>query len=968
MKELRHIFALSVLCLLSALSCLGSYPIVRSFPKSWHEGGAQTWAMANDTLGRMFFGNKNGLLVYDSDIWQLHGIDYGSTVRALMYDAAETRLYAGGSEEFGYFTYKPGTGDFRYSSLTGLLPANIAPFKEVWNIFTLPSSDNIWFQADNCLFEYDGRSIKPFKTNERITASAAINGRIYVAMAHGGIAELDYGRLESLPSGELPREARVVEFLPYLNKVLIVTEYHGLYAMEHGRIEAIELGSDSFLRSSQVFCAAAKGDNYVFGTVSNGVMMVNIRSGRVSYANIETGLQNNTVLSAYFDDDNNLWLGLDNGIDMIQVDLPYYSLLGSTSRYGAGYVSLRSGEDLYLGTNQGLFVMPYTDVPTPEPPRLKPLVSGQIWDVKDFDGELFVGSDAGLYVGDRRAMSRLQGVPGTWCVERLPQAPDYLLVSTYETFYLLHKEGGRWVNSGSVSGYNDIGGRFLVDAQGDIWIAHWLKGVYRLSIDVGRRSFVSSSFFSQENGLPPTRSVSLSEYDGQPLIISDGGFSMLSSDGKSVVPHKKLNDMLDTPVSPMFHQSPKGDIWTITENSVTRFSRSLSGEIVADSITYSPIATQIIPGFQNLNFVNDERLIVSMQDGFYDVSLSGTTEQRVGKQVYFRMLQAYGDSVRTIHPDDAALRDVIVPFAMNSLRAEAVGVEYRADKAVVYSFFLENYDSGWSKFSPMSYKEYTHLPEGDYVMRVRAFNSITRKMSENSMNIRILPPWYRSTVAKIVYLLMVLAILVLVYHWFKRMSLRASRQVAARKERELEAIRVKAREESLLKDYEIAELKSRHLENDVQHKTEELSNITMNVVRKNEILLDISERLTRLGNNELSGEASRQIAKIQSLIKENITRDDDWRNFVRTFDAAYGNFTKHLQARHPGLTPTELRVCCYLIMGLNSKEIAQLFNISYRSVEMTRYRLRKKLGLVREVSLTDYLNGIFSEIKQAEHV
>ena len=94
-------------------------------------------------------------------------------------------------------------------------------------------------------------------------------------------------------------------------------------------------------------------------------MIINIRSGRCTFANIETGLQNNTVLSAYFDDDNNLWLGLDNGIDMIQVDLPYYSLLGATSRYGAGYVSLRSGDDLYLGTNQGLFVMPYSDSTTP---------------------------------------------------------------------------------------------------------------------------------------------------------------------------------------------------------------------------------------------------------------------------------------------------------------------------------------------------------------------------------------------------------------------------------------------------------------------------------------------------------------------------------------------------------------------------------------------------------------------------
>lgn len=133
----------------------------------------------------------------------------------------------------------------------------------------------------------------------------------------------------------------------------------------------------------------------------------------------------------------------------------------------------------------------------------------------------------------------------------------------------------------------------------------------------------------------------------------------------------------------------------------------------------------------------------------------------------------------------------------------------------------------------------------------------------------------------------------------------------------------------------------------------------MNVVRKNEILLDISDRLDKLAQGDRSpADISRQISRIKALIRENISHDDDWRTFMHNFDAAYEDFTKNLQSRHPGLTPTELRVCCYLKMGLSSKEIAPLFNISYRSVEMTRYRLRKKLGLTRENSLTDYLQSL----------
>ena len=236
MKGLNRIFALLLMAVLAALSCMGSYPIVRSFPKKSHEGGPQTWTVANDTLGRMFFGNKNGLLVYDSDVWQLQGIDYGSTVRALLYDSEKSRLYAGGSEEFGYFSYESDSGNFSYKSLTALLPASVSSFKEIWNIFTLQKNGNVWFQSDNYLFEYDGKSIKPFKTGERITASAALNGRIYVALAHGGIAELDYGRLKNLPRGSLPANARVVEFLPYFSGVMIVTEYHGLFKIGRAHV------------------------------------------------------------------------------------------------------------------------------------------------------------------------------------------------------------------------------------------------------------------------------------------------------------------------------------------------------------------------------------------------------------------------------------------------------------------------------------------------------------------------------------------------------------------------------------------------------------------------------------------------------------------------------------------------------------------------------------------------------------
>ena len=67
---------------------------------------------------------------------------------------------------------------------------------------------------------------------------------------------------------------------------------------------------------------------------------------------------------------------------------------------------------------------------------------------------------------------------------------------------------------------------------------------------------------------------------------------------------------------------------------------------------------------------------------------------------------------------------------------------------------------------------------------------------------------------------------------------------------------------------------------------------------------------------------------------------------------------RRLRERHPGLNNNELLMCAYLRMNLRSKEIAPLLNISVRGVETIRYRLRKKLDLERDASLTDYLKNL----------
>ena len=133
----------------------------------------------------------------------------------------------------------------------------------------------------------------------------------------------------------------------------------------------------------------------------------------------------------------------------------------------------------------------------------------------------------------------------------------------------------------------------------------------------------------------------------------------------------------------------------------------------------------------------------------------------------------------------------------------------------------------------------------------------------------------------------------------------------------------------------------------------------MNVVRKNEILIDIANQISKIQESEdktaLGTNAAKQLNKIQKLIQENISHDDDWQKFARNFDVVHENYLKRLVEQFPQLNINDQRLCAYLKMGLSSKEIAPLLNMSYRSVEMSRYRLRKKMELNRDVNLTEFL-------------
>jgi len=147
---------------------------------------------------------------------------------------------------------------------------------------------------------------------------------------------------------------------------------------------------------------------------------------------------------------------------------------------------------------------------------------------------------------------------------------------------------------------------------------------------------------------------------------------------------------------------------------------------------------------------------------------------------------------------------------------------------------------------------------------------------------------------------------------------------------------------------ELMKFKNEQLHKDIENKNRELAISTMSTIRRNKFLGSIKDSLKEADNTP-------KIRAVIRTIDRNLNNEDDWKFFEEAFNNADKDFLKKVKQIHPSLTHNDLRLCAYLRLNLSSKEIAPLLNISSRSVEIKRYRLRKKMDLKHKESLVDYI-------------
>ena len=882
---------------------------------------------------------------YDGVRWKVYPMPSHTIVRSVSVSPDE-RVYTGSNEEFGYWTMDL-LKKLKYTSLVPLLKDFNLHNKEIWKIVQF--HNKVYFQGFSSLFVFDQHSVKPIKVPGSIVFLLKAGDRLFVHSVQGDLYEVINDKLVNIYQSKMLYGTEVRTILPYKDgSFLIGTSSKGVFVLDKNRITPWNVPANSLLKEFQINNGIIFGDKIVFGTIVKGVFILDYAGNLLNHFHSENDLQNNTVLSLYNDNNQSIWVGLDNGIDNISFNNPVDVYHGPNEALGAVYTAALFNNTLYVGTNRGIFTYSKTGDRFLYTGFLKNS-QGQVWQLKAIDGTLFCGHTNGTYIIENNNLELISGVSGGYMLQKIMiRGKEYLIQSTYSSLIVYKKSKKNWEYSHLVKGFQEPARFIEADHLGNIWIGHSIKGLYRLRLSESLDTVIEKQFFDQKNGLISNANIRVFKIANR-VVFSNGEKLFTWDDLKQkLIPYTGLNTKIeDFEAAASITTINENSYWFVTKTEAALFSIKENKPLMLFRFILNQYNLSLVDSYENIVPLTENLHLICLDNGFaiFKKDIPPQADASASKLV-IRDLACW-DAAGNILNIDLSNTTASLKNAYNNISISFSTLQNPCSRKL-YQFKLEGIDSGWSKWSETAEVKYTRLPVGKYNFKVRTLTSNGTITEPVTLVFKVKPAWYASIVATLIYLLIGLGgILASQYFYRNRLAKHHSRLNLIANE--------KRKAEKQNSEQEIMKLQNEKLQAEISHKNMQLADSTMAIIKKNEMLLKIKDELAKQKEELGPRYPARYLQRFTTLIDKNISNDNDWEIFEVLFDQAHEDFFKRLKHSFPDLTQSDLKLCAYLKLNLSSKEIVPLLNISIRGVEIRRYRLRKRLSLSSDKNLVEYI-------------
>ncbi|MEZ5072503.1 MAG: LuxR C-terminal-related transcriptional regulator [Bacteroidales bacterium] len=919
------------LCLSFGLFGQETPPIVK-FSPSDYKAENQNWAIAQDSKGFIYAANNEGLLEYNGAEWTLYPSPNNTITRSLLADGE--RIYSGAYMEFGCWE-RDRFGKLRYTSLASGVRNQLVEDENIWSIKSV--SQWIVFQSTHRLYFYNTTNGEIHFTDDpnNYRRIFDLNGQIYIHKSDGRFSSIDGGDEKVLV--RLPQEHRIALVLNIFEQdggILLLTRARGFFLVNEGRVTKWDTDIDGMLGDLQVFSGIRlKDKSFILGTISHGILHLSPEGKLINTVNQSNGLSNNTILNLFEDRSGNVWAALDNGIDCIDMQSFIKEYNDNRGSFGTTYCSIVFNNTLYVGTNQGLFHKPAFSNVSLEPVEGS---GGQVWSLFPYGEDLLCGHTLGVYLVRGNQSIRVSDNPGVWNFKPVPGHPEWLLIGHYSGMGILQKKDGRWTLRNTIGGFETSTRFFEFSSDREVWINHEYKGVYRVRLDPSYTAVEEAALLDY---IPLGKGSALTKVDGDLIYCYEKGIFHIQPDEGRIRKDTALSRLIDGNeyVSGKLVFDDEGRLWAFNENSMRYAEKApVPGEISIKTIPIPNNWRKTTVSFENITHLDGNRYIIGKTNGYILVDLN-----------------LFQSETHRVHLNGVTLRkaDTTLVFGLEeegrfkfkdgTLRFHYSVPCFPKYKMIQFQYRIEGLQDGWSPWTTSTRASFEKLPVGTHEFQLRS--KIGTQLSDNvaTYRIRVSRPTYLSNLAIAGYLVLLFLLSLLVHALYKNHYIKLQEEMMRENQRKYELAKIQS-------EQEVVKLRNERLKDEIEAKNRELAISTMSIIKRNEFLRSIRKDLKR--NTSLAEDHS-----VYQLIEQNLNSSRDWDFFHEAFNNADKDFLKKAKELHPHLTHHDLKFCAYLRLNLSSKEIAPLLNISTKSVEVRRYRLRKKLNLPHGVNLTDYI-------------
>lgn len=916
--------------LFNANPCIAQYtPYFKNYSLSEYNAGNQNWGISKSNAGKLYVANNKGLLEFDSFKWNLFELPNKTTIRSVL--AHEDRIYIGSYEEFGYWKHNK-KGVLEYISLSSKLDENEFLNEEFWEI--VPHDGAIIFRSFLNIYIYKDDEIKKIRPASTVISCDAVNEKLYVSTLRNGIFVLKNNTLSNVIDNDVLKETKVISIVEFENKLLISTSLKGCFIYDNKELIPWNAEINSLVKQHQLnsFTKLENG-TMIFGTIQNGVYYTDSIGRIIFHINKENGLANNTVLSQYLDVNNELWLGLDNGlttIDLLGDYLFYNDISGSL---GAVYDVASYRGTVYIASNTGLYFLDKQN-------NLQFIddSQGQVWDLKEINGELFCGHNNGTYLIKNNRLELISSYTGGWVIKKVPEKSNIYIQGTYAGLVRFKQNGHGWDVKHMGKTTDPI--RFLeFEDQFTAWVAQAYRGLFKVRFNENYDSIVSIKNY-ENKGLESNFNVRVYKIKNEICFKTNTGWLRYEPLLDSIVSYDLLDETFGKE-GYIISEENSNLLGVKKDESISFNSFSTASNNLFLPLKY--FKNRLIVGYENLSKISDSIYALNLNDGFVLIDKNAETKKDSLYPVTIESVQINDERI-----DLGYSANIELPYS-NSI---TISVSSPKSHGHFFEYAISEFDSkaAWNKMENQTLM-LSNMNDGDYTLAFRTSDYTGDSSEIRKIKVVVLPPWYKGIAGFLLFVSFVVLSLLIAFYFHKRKIFKEQKVLQLRFELEQKAL---LKEKTAENDKKIIQLRNEALKSEVKLKSKQLANTAMALVKKNESMLEIKKELVQ---NKSGFDNLYAFRKLVKKIDNSIGHEDEWELFEYNFNQVHEEFFNELKAKFPVLTHKDLKICAYIKMNLSTKEIAPLMNISIRGVETHRYRLKRKLNLENDNSLTDYLKN-----------